>query len=581
MKRLRKPLLCLLVALAAAGCAADKVTEIVVRVDTDLAVGAGIDMLGFSVRYLDRSETLLDVNWDVDPNVADHVVFPVELGILPGRDPSRVVHFEARALLDGKERVNRRAALTFATDRIVLLRLNLLDRCIGKTCAEDKTCGEQGCEDVLKDADKLPDYAAGDAGTPDSAGDGARDGGGGDGDASDDAPREAGGGDGADSGADGPGVDAVVPTKTECNQTDVPVVDLQPTTVKQYEMTWAVDRAQQPHLAYWDRGAIRPDFHHYAYQGGVWVNETVGIADLGITGTLRHAGVGFDRRDRMHIAGVDNNLGTLILSTRAANAFAASWPAAGVLGPFEATRFVQFDRDALDPTLAVTLSDDRTLVRYDGTTAGATLSFARALHRQCATCGPYVNGPRSVARSGALLVTGAFRSGQGPGYELSASNASGPFDAFNVGEGRPGDVAVAIDSKGVVHMVYNLGVSTSEGKLTYRRWQPGAAPGSEHSVDPSTTVSLRGVDIVIGPNDTPYIGYYEHVTVTSSARVHVVSVTGVATPQFLPANAPLLSNAAALGFLDTSFLRLAHLSGRFHVLYSDTTQKLRYRCYEP
>ncbi len=159
-------------ALLLGGCAAKKVTEIVVLVDSDIPLGTGplaINRLGLQVHYpgpgkvpgvLDEQEKKVGLEWDLLPTGANPIGLPATIGLLPGRDLAQPILVTVRGLLEQSERVRRQAQLLFAPDRIILLRLNLLRRCVSPvSCAARESCGERGCEPIEQDSRSLPDYS--------------------------------------------------------------------------------------------------------------------------------------------------------------------------------------------------------------------------------------------------------------------------------------------------------------------------------------------------------------------------------------------------------------------------------------
>jgi len=151
-----------------AGCSGKKVTEIVVGIASDLSPGAELSAVSLEVHYppvgvsptrVDERYRQIQLYWDVDPAAPDSVHLPASVGLLPGRDPLQPVLVTVRGLLGVKERVRRQAQLLFAPDRVVLLQLNLLRRCrLPVDCTEAETCGEDGCEPIVKDSRTLPEY---------------------------------------------------------------------------------------------------------------------------------------------------------------------------------------------------------------------------------------------------------------------------------------------------------------------------------------------------------------------------------------------------------------------------------------
>ena len=149
----------LIVALCLCACSADKKTQIVISVNTDLAIPGELDEVGFRARYRDAPDYAVDITWNVDRNRPDAIELPARIAVSRGvTELSRVVEYEVIALLAGKAVVSRRAALPFARDRQLLLRMNLIRRCVPVRCQPDESCGEGGCEKVDKRPEDLPDY---------------------------------------------------------------------------------------------------------------------------------------------------------------------------------------------------------------------------------------------------------------------------------------------------------------------------------------------------------------------------------------------------------------------------------------
>lgn len=162
-------------------CAAPP-TQLIVVVDTDFEIPAGLDQIEIAVtgpggmrirelQNLDGTETL-PFTLSVIPNSLD------ELG------PIRVEAIGRRA---GGEHVRREARVTLVRDQTLMLPLFLLRSCEGSSCDTDETCTENGCRSidvsllpwpgrpVRIGEDAGPGFDGGmDAGTPDG---GARDGG--------------------------------------------------------------------------------------------------------------------------------------------------------------------------------------------------------------------------------------------------------------------------------------------------------------------------------------------------------------------------------------------------------------------
>ena len=165
----------LLVPLLFGACSGDKVTQIVLAISTDIPLPR-MNRIRLEAFSGDSKSSFTELAWDLtdqepDPNatgtVNTLVRLPAYLGVLPGEagSVSRPVRFVLQAFqIDNADPnkdvfvLERQAKLTFARDRTLLLRMALIGRCIGVKCGEDKSCGEQGCEDIEKKSDELPDY---------------------------------------------------------------------------------------------------------------------------------------------------------------------------------------------------------------------------------------------------------------------------------------------------------------------------------------------------------------------------------------------------------------------------------------
>ncbi|MCA9667591.1 MAG: hypothetical protein KC503_18450, partial [Myxococcales bacterium] len=139
-------------------CSATKQTEVVISVASDLPIPQEIDEVGLAVSYADDDQEIIDLSWQLDQNQPDAITLPARFGVLAGKDPSRVVRYVVSAIRGGKPFLDRRAALPFARDRIIFLRMNLLSQCVGVTCSANETCGETGCEKIDKNPPDLPEY---------------------------------------------------------------------------------------------------------------------------------------------------------------------------------------------------------------------------------------------------------------------------------------------------------------------------------------------------------------------------------------------------------------------------------------
>jgi len=149
---------------AIAGCEVSP-TQLLVVVNTDLAVPAEVDEVRIRVRgpgsdppREDRSVSLTDAPGRL----------PASFGVAPrDGDPDRRVTVAADALLDGAVVVTTSAATAFVEQKTLRLDLFLARGCRNVTCPEGQTCRDEGCESVDVDPDDLPTYEPGeDLGPP-------------------------------------------------------------------------------------------------------------------------------------------------------------------------------------------------------------------------------------------------------------------------------------------------------------------------------------------------------------------------------------------------------------------------------
>jgi hypothetical protein len=96
--------------------------------------------------------------WTVDPAKPNATALPATVGLLPGGDQQQLLEVKVMAFRLGREQLDRRARLNFVNGRIMLLRMRLLRGCRWVGCPRDQTCGENGCEPILKNPDDLPEY---------------------------------------------------------------------------------------------------------------------------------------------------------------------------------------------------------------------------------------------------------------------------------------------------------------------------------------------------------------------------------------------------------------------------------------
>lgn len=179
------------------GCA--QRTEIVVEVDSDLAVPGEIDAVEVIVtgsQSSSASGSLLDRP------------LPRTVGLVPAGGSLGPIEVRAVGTLRGVPVVERVATTSFLQGRTLLLRMFLSRACRGVTCGAGETCDEGRCVSSEVDPEMLPDWTDADAGSQRrDAGPDREDGGA---DAGVDAgPRDSGTDSGTDAGTDaGPDPDA-------------------------------------------------------------------------------------------------------------------------------------------------------------------------------------------------------------------------------------------------------------------------------------------------------------------------------------------------------------------------------------
>jgi hypothetical protein len=146
----------LLLVLLLAACKERTPTQIVLAVLTDLAVPTELDSVSIKVEH--RGKLQVDVSHPLTPMAAGAITLPATLVLLPGSDLSQPVLIK----IAGKRGISlvaeRLAQLRFSEGRAPLVRLALLRRCSGVTCATGLSCGEQGCASIELDPSQLPDY---------------------------------------------------------------------------------------------------------------------------------------------------------------------------------------------------------------------------------------------------------------------------------------------------------------------------------------------------------------------------------------------------------------------------------------
>jgi len=151
----RAMILALLVVLS--GCSADRATEVVVSIATDLRVPVDMDELRLKVQHLAKT---VDKLYDLNPAHVSHLKLPATIGLVAGQYEDKPMLITVIGRHKGKDLVTRQARLPWAHERILLLRMNLLRSCVARVpaCPSEETCTEDGCKPIDVDPNTLPDY---------------------------------------------------------------------------------------------------------------------------------------------------------------------------------------------------------------------------------------------------------------------------------------------------------------------------------------------------------------------------------------------------------------------------------------
>jgi len=145
-------------ALALAGCDDDP-TQLIVSIDSDLAVPSQLAVLRASVFVGDERK------WQDEFTIAPVGSLPLSFGVAPADgDPLVAITVMVQALAPGGHvTVQRRVTTRLVPGQSVLLPLFLAKSCVNVTCPQGQTCTEDGCEpeeiDVGRDASVSPDAA--------------------------------------------------------------------------------------------------------------------------------------------------------------------------------------------------------------------------------------------------------------------------------------------------------------------------------------------------------------------------------------------------------------------------------------
>ncbi len=118
------------------------VTQLIVVVDTDYAVPAGLDALRVEVTGPSGETRTTEQALDRDSRL------PMTVTVVPGGESLGPVEIRAVGLLDGAEVVDQRARVTLESGRSLTLRMFLSAMCGAVSCGATETCVCGACEGV-------------------------------------------------------------------------------------------------------------------------------------------------------------------------------------------------------------------------------------------------------------------------------------------------------------------------------------------------------------------------------------------------------------------------------------------------
>ena len=148
-----------LLALAATLACQHSVTQLVVRVDSDLRVGDELMAVQITMWRAGTTAFVFDHTYDLRSGAYR---LPGTLGVVAGDpDDPRQLEVDARAVLRDADSFDTRAVVSFQPGQTLMLDLFLASRCRDPAnragCAVDEVCGTLGCESVNRAT--LPPYS--------------------------------------------------------------------------------------------------------------------------------------------------------------------------------------------------------------------------------------------------------------------------------------------------------------------------------------------------------------------------------------------------------------------------------------
>ncbi len=151
------------VALTLTACSTD-LTELIVIVDTDLAVPAQLDEIVVTTQSATGGVKTAAAS------LADSTALPMTVGLRPGADTSATVMVYVRGRLAGTEQVVARVNTHFLPGERRVLRVDLTNACIGVVCTDSQTCSRGACVPRAVDPATLPRFTGTAPGRRDDAG---------------------------------------------------------------------------------------------------------------------------------------------------------------------------------------------------------------------------------------------------------------------------------------------------------------------------------------------------------------------------------------------------------------------------
>ncbi|MGK3966301.1 hypothetical protein WMF38_19215 [Sorangium sp. So ce118] len=151
-------------AVAAAGCSAEVTGELMVAIQTDVAVTKDLDHIELHV-LSGGNPVISGARYELGPK---HVALPATQGLLVSEDPSREIGIRVRAIRHDRPRVEYTVLTTVPSDRVATLWVPLHFLCSADeasrpggapgVCPDDLTCVAGACRDPHVSAASLPDY---------------------------------------------------------------------------------------------------------------------------------------------------------------------------------------------------------------------------------------------------------------------------------------------------------------------------------------------------------------------------------------------------------------------------------------